>query len=393
MKTKKLNTQAEDILSDEKMSDDIVNGFLDDEQKTSAEFLLAGDIRKAISSKKNIFDPEQKNILDQRIIQSINKSKKNKTIALSGSAAAILILLGLSIIFKVIDQSEIKRYAMEGSFPSEQEKTTLLLPGQKEIKIESQESVIEYSANGNEIKIDEQSNIEQPEIEDNNKYNSVIVPYGKRSKITLPDNSIVWLNSGSRLIYPIKFNPEKREVFLEGEAMFVVSHNENRPFFVLTPNLDIKVLGTSFNVSAYSDEEYVSTVLENGSVEIKYTGNILNFQRTEIMTPGNLANYNIAEKSITQSRVNPKNYTSWKDGYVILEQSSLESIAKKLSRYYNVSIKFIDPEISKETFSGYLDLRNSAIQVLEIIAEIVDIEVTPVNNSISIRKKQDSPEI
>ena len=146
-------------------------------------------------------------------------------------------------------------------------------------------------------------------------------------------------------------------------------------------------MGTVFNISAYSDDNTASAVLESGSVELIYTGNTLFGKRKEMMVPGMLAVYNPSEKSIIQTTVNTKYFTSWKDGYVVLEKSPLGSIVKKLSRYYNITIEFDNPELASETFSGYLDLRNSAVQVLELISEIIDIEVFQGDDKIKISKK------
>jgi ferric-dicitrate binding protein FerR (iron transport regulator) len=288
------------------------------------------------------------------------------------------------------NESDIRNFALSNPTNTDSKQTRLLLSDKEEITIDTKESRIEYSATGSQIKIDVQRNVEQPHIVEENSFNTVIVPYGKRSQITLSDNSKVWLNSGSKLVYPVKFVAKKREVFLEGEAIFEVSHDENHPFFVLTQSLDVKVLGTVFNLCAYSDEKTVSTVLESGSVELRFDSNIFTGQKKETMIPGMQAIFNPESKSLIQSMVKAKDYMSWKDGYVVLEKNSLESIAKRLSRYYNVSIEFENPELAAETFSGYLDLRNTAIQVLELISEIIDIEVLQVDDQIKIRRKQKS---
>ena len=108
------------------------------------------------------------------------------------------------------------------------------------------------------------------------------------------------------------------------------------------------------------------------------------------MVPGMLAVYNPENNVLVQSKVSTKNYTSWKDGYVILEKCPLSDIIKRLSRYYNISIKLEDKELANETFSGHLDLRNSAVQVLDVIAEMENIQIIRTDNEIKIRKKQKS---
>lgn len=380
------NIKAEDILADSMMSDNLITGELQANPESENEFRLAKEIQQSIKSSKNELIAEQKLLLNQRVLVSIKIAKRRKAIIRISSAAVFLVIVGIVALFNINNESDILRYAKTESRPIDSENTKLVLSGQDEIEIVSKESKIEYSANGTIINIDEQTASGGPTSKDGNEFNTLIVPYGKRSRLTLPDNTVVWLNSGSKLIYPVKFGSEKREVYLEGEAMFNVNHDENHPFFVLTNNLDIKVLGTTFNISAYSDDTTVNTVLESGSVEIRYKSALFAIQNKEQMVPGMMAVYNTNEKSIVQTIVNTKDFTSWKDGYVILEKSTLGSIIKRLSRYYNVKIEFDNPELQTETFSGYLDLRDSAKKVLELISEMVDIEIIQDDNTIRIKK-------
>jgi hypothetical protein len=383
------NKNAEDILSDESLVDQLVKGTLTDEEISAEEIGMAQDISRAAKPVHTSLSAEERDFLGDRINQRIRNEKKKRTLVWMGSAAVVLVLIGLTFIFQLADQSEIRNYALGISVKPDSEFTRLLLSGEKEIRIDSPQSRIEYSENGQEVKIDAQPKVEQQSTSNDHSFNTVIVPYGKRSQITLSDNSKVYLNSGSKLIYPAKFDPDKREVYLEGEAIFEVAHDISHPFYVITRSLEVKVLGTIFNLSAYNDDKTVNTVLENGLVELRYGSNSwLGFSKAK-MVPGTLAMFDPAAKSIDQTKVNTENYTSWKDGYLVLEKNTLESIAKKLSRYYNVSIGFDNPELALETFSGDLDLRNSAIQVLELIAQTMDIEINQVDREIRIKNKPD----
>lgn len=389
MKNSDKNKNAEDILTDDSLVDRLVKGTLTSEEINSEEIGMAQDISRAAQPVYAGLSAGEKDFLGERIKQRIRNEKRKRNLIWMSSAAAVLLLVGLTAVFQLHDQSAIRDYASGVSVEADSEVTRLLLSGEKEIRIDSPESHIEYSANGQEVKIDNQPNVEQQSASSNHSFNTVIVPYGKRSQITLSDNSIVYLNSGSKLIYPVKFEPNKREVYLEGEAIFEVTHDAAHPFYVISRNLEVKVLGTIFNLSAYNDDKTVSTVLESGSVELRYESNSwLGFSKAK-MVPGTLAVFDPVDKSIGQTKVNTENYTSWKEGYLVLEKSTLESIAKKLSRYYNVSIRFDNPELAMETFSGDLDLRNSALQVLELIAQTMDIEIRQVDHEIRIKTKLD----
>lgn len=388
MKNSDKKNGAEDILSDDGLVENLLSGNIRSDQFPDEELSLAHGISRATGSQAFGLSTEQKDLLASRISQSINTSKKKRTLAWIGSAAAILVLIGLTFVFQLATQSDIRKYASGISVSSDSQFTRLLISGGKEIQIETQESRIEYSKNGEEVIVDAQPKVDQNGLQDASSFHTVIVPYGKRTRITLSDNSTIWLNSGSRLVYPATFDSDKREVYLEGEAMFEVDHDVKRPFYVLTRDIEVKVLGTVFNLCAYSDENTTNTVLESGSVELRYNGKSLLGLTKEKMIPGMLAAFSPENKTIEQTKVNTKDYTSWKDGYLVLEKNTLESIAKKLSRYYNVSIVFDSQELANETFSGDLDLRNSATQVLELIAEMTDIEITQVDHQIKIRKKQ-----
>ena len=366
----------------------MIKGEIQEEEFQEEELFLADRIHKAISANKITLGKNQKNLLDQRIIESIRRSKRNKTVAWFGSAAALLVMVGLTIFFQLQSQSDISDFVSGISVRSDSELTQLMLSGKKIIQIDAKESKIAYSSNGQEVKIDAQEKINQSVEADVTSYNTVVVPYGKRSQITLSDNSTIWLNSGSKLVYPVRFANNKREVYLDGEAVFEVAPDKNHPFLVVTRDIEIKVLGTVFDLCAYTDDSTVNTVLERGSVELIYKRGSLFGPTKEKMVPGMLAKFDLADETMMQKKVNTKDYTSWKDGYLVMEKNSLGSITKKLSRYYNVSIEIESAELADETFSGYLDLRNSATQVLSLISEMMDIELEQTDRLIKIRKKQ-----
>lgn len=379
--------KTEDILADELLSAKIIQGSNPEESVAEEEYLLAHRIQKTISSQRPVFRGDDKDFLGKSITETINRSKRKSLIIRYSIAASIIVILGVTALFRFQSESEISRFASQIKVNPQIGFTQLLLASDKVIKIETQESKIAYSPNGQEINIDEQGSIEQQITSGAKAYNTVVVPYGKRSKITLPDNSTIWLNSGTKLVYPAQFASEKREVYLEGEAIFDVTPNKQQPFHVVTRQIDIKVLGTSFDVCAYADDSIVNTVLVHGSVELSYNKSSIFGASKEMMTPGMLAAYNTKSKSMAQQNVDTKDFLSWKEGYLIMEKKSLGSIIRKLSRYYNVSIEIENQELLDETFSGQLDLRTSAIDVLKLISEAIDIEIEQSGQLIRIKKK------
>ncbi len=182
-------------------------------------------------------------------------------------------------------------------------------------------------------------------ITDANKNNELIIPKGGEYQVVLADGTKVWLNSASRLIYPQSFMGKERRVVLSGEAFFDVAHDAERPFIVETSRMNVKVLGTRFNVNDYDDNEEVSTTLVNGSVEIFSGG-----QQAFRLVPGEQA-YG-KENKLEKREVNVRLYTSWIDGKFLFNNTELEEIAKQISRWYDVEIFFSSENVKKVRFTG-----------------------------------------
>ncbi|TSE05548.1 FecR family protein [Aquimarina algiphila] len=321
---------------------------------------------------------EEKDLLKSRIGTSIleyrNKRRKRRLGYIVSTAAAIAILV-ISINYTsgfYNNSSKIKDYVHTTDLDIHNNgDVKLVLNEKEEIKITESSSSITYSSTGDELDINSSKKVAQSS---KNTFNTIIVPYGKRTKITLSEGTKVWLNSGSKLTYPVTFNGDKREVHLIGEAIFDVRHNAEQPFYVVTNDYDIKVLGTVFNVSSYEDDSYTSTALERGSVEIKYQGNSI-FGKSRIkIKPGTLAVYNSKVKGMKTSKVDVAKYMAWRDGKFIFKKQRMDLIIKKLSRYYNVNISIESEELKSQTFSGHLDLKESIEKVIEVIKQSTDLK-------------------
>lgn len=192
----------------------------------------------------------------------------------------------------------------------------------------------------------------------------VIIPYGKRSEITLADGTRIWLNSGSQLSYPATFNSHSREVYLSGEAFFDVTTDPSKPFYVITQDMKVRVLGTRFNVSSYPNDQTTQTVLVTGKVT---AGRNKMFSKTIELAPGERMLYNKQEDNVTIDRVDVTLYSSWINGFLIFEKEPVTEIFKKLERYYNKQIN-VENGLEKITFSGKLDLINDIERVFENIS-------------------------
>ena len=188
----------------------------------------------------------------------------------------------------------------------------------------------------------------------------VIVPRGKRSSVKFSDGSVAWLNSGSKLVYPSEFEKKSRDIYVEGEIYIEVSKNESCPFFVRTKDLDIKVLGTIFNVTAYREDNYSNVVLVRGSVEVTTSK-----KQKNLLKPNNYFHYEDGKSSVTN--VDIYDYICWKDGIMKLNNEPLSEIFKRLSRYYNVNIIF-NSNRTDLLYKGKLNLNGTLKDVLRNIS-------------------------
>jgi len=331
---------------------------------------------------------EEKDELKQKIDNSVH-SQKSKSIFLKWSAVAAAIAVLVVSSFLVVQNMSsigIVEYAKNFENVPVDGNTHLYLGLDDGIVINTKETEIKHLKNSTEISIDADNKVDQ-QLEINQViYNTIYVPYGKKSKIVLSDNSTIWLNSGSKFIYPAKFSNKKREVFLEGEAVFDVAENKQKPFVVVTNDIEVKVLGTVFNLSAYPSDDFTSTALASGAVEINFKKSFFQNETLNI-TPGTVAVFNKEKESISKSEEDIEKYISWRCGIFILEEEPLQYIANRLSRFHNIKIEIEGETLANETFSGRLEFDETAVKTLQTIGEIVDFELTIGEKIITISEK------
>ncbi|MBU2947360.1 FecR family protein [Zobellia uliginosa] len=204
-------------------------------------------------------------------------------------------------------------------------------------------------------------------------YNTLTVPYGKRFDILLSDSTHVFLNAGSSLKYPVNFiNEKNRVVHLTGEAFFVVAKDAEHPFIVNVDKLNIRVLGTKFNVSAYPEDNTCNTMLAEGSVGV-YKGNSYNLAKTTFLTPGHMATLNKTNDSISVQPAETSLHTAWMTGNIIFRHSPFKNIITKLERQYNVKIINQNKLLEEELFTA--NFKNPSLnQILETFKENYDID-------------------
>ena len=175
-------------------------------------------------------------------------------------------------------------------------------------------------------------------------------PKGKRTKITLPDGSVVHLGADSRLRYPEQLNANSREVSLEGEAFFEVSHDENRPFIVHTGEVQTQVLGTSFKIEAFKNHQ-LSVAVATGRVSVDYKEPNRPLKSLAVLTPGRKVSWNPIDHQSVTTTLAIEDVSAWKDGTLAFTDVRLDDIAAELERWYNIKLIIKDAEVNAYSLS------------------------------------------
>jgi len=185
-------------------------------------------------------------------------------------------------------------------------------------------------------------------------YNTITIPYGKRFEVHLSDGTNVQLNSGSSLKYPVKFiEGEKRQVFLlKGEAYFDVTEDRQHPFVVSTEKMHVRVLGTQFNISSYAEDQFINTVLVEGSVSFYDKNENYNVKTATLLSPGFKAAWEKSNAKIEIEAADTDLYTAWIHGGIRFRHMPFKNILKRLERHYNVSFICNNKEIKSRLFTG-----------------------------------------
>lgn len=199
-------------------------------------------------------------------------------------------------------------------------------------------------------------------------YNTIIVPRGGEYKLQLADGTLVWLNSDSELRYPVTFGGNHREVRLKGEGFFQVSKQPEKPFRVKVGDMVVKVLGTSFNVNAYREQENILTTLVSGKVDIQDSAG----KSLVIMKPDQQADFLHGKVSVKE--VDAAKCTAWVDGKFYFDEMAMEDIMVQLQRWYDIEVFFANEELKSHPFTGVIRRSLTAERIFEIIEKTTQVK-------------------
>ncbi len=383
------NFFIESMISPTKESELFWSELIDRKKIDLNEFISANMLLESVRKDRYELPQERKEELWKRIDATRNslKNKPEKGVRLYkyvAIAASITLIIGLTFTFLFKKDHSFPENNLEIDYTQFQLGQQLQNQGEirivtedRQVEIDGEEAEIKYDSSGSLIINNKgviQNSINKEVVKPS--YNQLHVPYGKRASLTLADGTSLWVNAGTTVIYPSIFPEHKREIYVDGEVYAEVRRDENRPFLVKTDKLEIFVLGTSFNVSAYKEDSQRKVVLVNGSVDIR-----LNGENTRL-SPNQLYTYTGQMSKV--ETVDAEIYTSWRDGIYIFRDEPIENILQQLARYYNVTM-FFPPQPSGTLCSGKLELKDDLSHLLNNLSQIASFNFGVKNNEYRIQ--------
>ncbi len=302
--------------------------------------------------------------------RALSKLKNRKQVKRRGilswiAAASVVVIGGVSAWILLSQEPDVDNLSVTEKFESGKAIVTLEMASGLKYRLDTLSSVVRnnrvnvaFDNNDGVLKIKEQDSLADGATKEIG-YNTVNVPYGGTYTVELCDGTKVYLNSGTTLEFPSRFDGKVRSVILKGEAYFDVARNVSKPFVVEVDEMKVKVLGTSFNVKSYVDEPGVYTTLVEGSVAILRDG-----QPEKKIKPGEQAYYNKGVGTLSIAEVDVNEFTSWKDGLFYFKDIALEEILRIVSRWYDLEVFYMNQGAKSVIYSGKLPMYSSVEDVL-----------------------------
>lgn len=327
---------------------------------------------------------EMQDTVHQRLHKQMRTRRlKSNFWKISGAAAIFIMMLGSILLWNTHNSEVTTPTRIFGDAGSS--KAILTLANGEKISLNKQESkhittpegyLIQQDSVGHlRIKTQDKNSLPQHAPLDNKMW----VPQGGEYHLTLSDGTDVWLNAETELKFPTHFNSDRRIVELNGEAYFNVAHNAAKPFIIRTDGIEVKVLGTSFGVRSYKEENTIFTTLVSGSVEIQGTHGKVR------LTPSHQAVYDKDSKGITVKRVNTELYTGWKDGRMLYDNCPLEDILRDLQRWYSFEVFYTNSQVRQIPFTLNIQKHEKIDGVLELMQKTERIHFEIKGNTIIVK--------
>lgn len=328
--------------------------------------------RKAL--KTAYFNEMLKNI-EHRLGEDKTRKQKVHSFRWLKAASVLFAFIALAsvLVYYQLTNNPLKQFAEENTGSGSQ--SLIILSDGSNHVLSANDSKIDYQTSQGEVIIKKNEKDEEKVRNSSASgpavLNQVIVPYGQQQRVVLSDGTCVRLNAGSKLVFPVAFTGNSREVYLIGEGFFEVHKDARHPFIVKTDFVDVNVLGTTFNISAYKDERVASAVLVEGSVNISQKNKVFG-NKSFILSPGQACFYSVSDEKAEIKTVDVSLYTSWKDGIYRFRDIAVADVIQKIIKYYNVPVQLEKQELAATKISGKLIIANEISEVLHSLSRTLE---------------------
>jgi ferric-dicitrate binding protein FerR (iron transport regulator) len=352
--------------------------LMDEGEIDPDEFIAAISMLEAVAKHKPKMSQESKYMLWKRIAATRRPLwRKRSTKMFLGILLAAACLAGIIFYVLPLLTENTEKGIIYADFQvinrQEIDEEITIVTKNKQLKLDGDNPNVSYDSAG-KLSVNQQTMTHESE---ENKaaeptINHINVPFGKRAQLKLSDGTLLWLNTGTKVVYPNVFAGNKREIFVDGEIYIDVKPDADHPFIVKTNGLEICVLGTEFNLSAYQKDELKQVVLISGSVEVNQNGVGLHMKPGQMYSVSKLSN---SLKTVVDTEL----YTSWRKGIYIFDDEPIEGILLKLARYYNVTM-ILPQAPSGVTCYGKLKLKEELPSLLNSLSQIASFNFSVKDN-------------
>jgi fecR protein len=347
------------------LDDDEVRMWMDDPEHA--------EILKEFAAIQGLYvhvDFEKDRIEEYARFERVTGGRSHRRIVVwSSVAASVILMVGLYFSWMLGSSGEVSPLGLAGqaeSFKPGTNAVELILDNGEKVVLDGKaKSIANHAVSG--IQDDSLRGLTYARVQVNESeeliYNTLKVPTGGFYQLELADGTKVWLNSESELRFPVRFAAGGRDVYLKGEAYFQVKKNEGKPFTVFLNESSVTVLGTSFNIKAYKDEENIYTTLVEGSVRFS----VEKGGEPVVLHPGMQSVWNVESGKTEVKKVDVNQFIAWRDGRFVFPSTTLEELMMQLKRWYNIEVEFEVPEVRRYEFRGAISRDMELANVLSLV--------------------------
>ena len=286
----------------------------------------------------------------------------------------------------IFQMSDNKNVVQEGKkvariTPGTQKAILHLDNGEQVILADNNTVIVEDSLSGKIEQVDKALVYQTESAVKEERLNVLEIPNGGEFQVTLADGTKVWLNAGTKLTYPIAFVGKERRVRLEGEGYFEVERDENKPFIVEINGMEVKVLGTSFNLRSFAADNRSTAILVSGKIEVRTLTECIE------LSPNQRADLLIGESKLDVREVDAVAYSAWTKGRFVFRRERLETILDDVSRWYNVTVFYEQGSVKDILFSGIMERYADISQTLEMLEKTGKVSFSVDEQKIIVRAK------